>query len=421
MTADPEIDYEGDGPGEGEAPPGDPPSRARMILLAVAVLVVAVGLAYALYTLRARPERTEPEVVPPVVETVTARPETVRFSVRSQGTVRPTTESALAAEVAGRVVSVSPKLREGAFFERGEVLVTLDPADYRLALRDAEAAVEQARARLQRVEAEAEVAREELDTLDPGRDATPLARYEPQLAEARAGLEAAEGARERSRLALERTTIEAPYAGRVRSRQVDVGQVVAPGTPVATVFGTEAAEVELPVTKEEAGYLGTALAFGDAVTPDLRIELEAELGGVTHRWPATLVRTGGEIAPRTRMVSLFARVDDPYRREPGAAGPPLPPGLFVEARIPGREVEGAYALPPSALSSGGTLYVVDAEDRLRFRQVEVLRATEDRIVVGKGLEPGERVVVSRLDTVTDGMRVRTAAETETAGAGEGTE
>ena len=386
------------------------PSRRRMVLVALVVLAVAGGLALALLNLRPGPQRAAPEVVPPVVEVVEAHPQRVRYAVSSQGSVQPVTESVLAAQVAGRVVAVSPNLREGGFFARGDVLVTLDPEDYRLALRDAEATVEQARARFERVAAEAAVAREELALLGAAGEASPLARFEPQLAEARSGVQAALATLERARLALERTTIEAPYDGRVRARQVDVGQVVSPGAPVASVFGTEAAEVRLPISKEDAAFLAPGVAFGGPMPEDLSVVLEGELGGEVQRWEARLVRASGEIAPQTRMLGLFARVEDPYRRRPGAAGPVLPMGLYVTAEIPGRELEGVYSLPREALSVDGDLRVVAPDGRLRIREVEILRTSDERVVVGSGLAPGDRVVVSRLETVTEGMRVRVAGE-----------
>ena len=398
--------------------PGSPrtANRKRMALFSVAILAAAGIGAFLLFVSRPGPERTKPEVVPPLVEVVEVDPRTERLTVFSQGTVRPVTESELAAQVSGRVVSVSPDLREGAFFDRGEVLVRIDPSDYRLAVQNAEAAVAQAEARLARIESEARVAREELDLLGAGDEASPLARYEPQLAEARSNLESARASVERARLDLARTTIEAPYAGRVRERRVDVGQIVAPGTPVASVFGTEAAEVRLPISKEDLGYLPEWIGLGATIGEgeETRVTLAGEIGGEVRRWTGRLVRTSGEIDPRTRMLSLFVRVDDPYGRDTGATGPSLPMGLFVEAEIPGRELTGVYVVPREALSSEGSLRVVGPAGRLQIRPVEIARSTEDRVVVREGLEPGSRVVVSRLDAVTDGMVVRVASGDEPA-------
>ena len=128
------------------------------------------------------------------------------------------------------------------------------------------------------------------------------------------------------------------------------------------------------------------------------------------------MRTEGEIDPRTRMVNDVARVEDPYARRDGGRRPPLAVGLFVEPEILGEVAEGVAVLPRAALRGSARVLVVDAESRLRFREVDVLRRTRDRVLIRGGLEPGEQVCVSPLDTAVDGMEVRTLVESVTSGA-----
>lgn len=378
------------------------------------VLVIVGGLLAAFVVVRSRPEvqREEEVTPPPLVRVLEVRTQDVPLDVRSQGTVRPHTESTLVAQVGGRIVSVSPHFAEGGFFRRGEVLVTIDPQDYRLAVSQAQAQVAQARTRLERERAEAEIAREEWEDLGTG-EPSPLTLREPQLAEARAALEAAEANLEQAELNLKRTTIEAPYAGRVRAKRADLGQFVTPGTPLAEVFGSDHAEIRLPIPKDQLAFLDVDL--GESA-PGPRVKLFAEIGGMPRSWDARVVRTGGEIDPQTRMLPVFARVDDPFRRlgrgaDPGAPGAPvLPMGLFVEAEVEGKIAPGAVVLPRSAVRHGEEVLVVDDQDRLRFRPVEVLRAQGDTVVIGKGLADGEKVVVSQMETPVEGMVVRHVLE-----------
>jgi RND family efflux transporter MFP subunit len=381
----------------------------RLIALLIPVLILAVGVAGAVVMIKARPEpevRT-PEIVPPLVRVQHVELGTVRFRVDSQGTVSPRTESVLVPEVAGRVIEVAPSFVSGGFFERDDVLLRIDPHDYRQAVVQAEAGVARAKLLLAREEAEAEIAIREWEDIDGG-EAPPLTRREPQLAEARASVNAAEALLDRARRDLARTEIRAPYEGRIRMKNVDVGQFVAPGTALATVYAVDHAEIRLPIPDDDLAYVQLPLVYrGDtepAVTPE--VVLTADFAGSTFEWTGKIVRTEGEIDSRSRLVHAVARVSDPYGRAVPSR-PPLAVGMYVKARIAGREARDVVVLPRAAVRNTNTVLIVDADDRLRFREVEVLRASGDEVVVSGGLEPGERVCLSPLSAVTEGMLVRT--------------
>jgi multidrug efflux pump subunit AcrA (membrane-fusion protein) len=122
-----------------------------------------------------------------------------------------------------------------------------------------------------------------------------------------------------------------------------------------------------------------------------------------------IVRTEGEIDPKSRMLNLVARVEDPYGRiDPGNRAP-LAVGLFVEAEIQGRRVADVFVLPRAALRVDGNrdqVHVVDAEGRLRFRDVTVLRSEREQVVIESGLMGGDRVSISPMAAAVDGMRVQ---------------
>jgi multidrug efflux pump subunit AcrA (membrane-fusion protein) len=136
------------------------------------------------------------------------------------------------------------------------------------------------------------------------------------------------------------------------------------------------------------------------------VVLRSDFAGRENEWSGTIVRTEGEIDPRSRMVHAVARVRDPYSRKAGSANTPLAAGMFVDAEILGHHVEDAVVLPRSALHGEDTVYVITEEERLVFRQVGVLRLTSVDVVIGAGLTPGEQVCMSPLEAVTDGMHVR---------------
>lgn len=413
--ADAAVEADSASAGSDDTEEPESPSGRRVILWVLLVLVAGAAIASLAIRMKPEPERQEPATTAPLVQVVAAEIGPVHLDVPSQGTVEPTTASTLVAQVAGRVTRVAEGFAEGGYFRRGETLVQIDPRDYRLAVTDAEAARAQARVALEREQAEAELARQEWEELGRGGEASALLLRKPQLAQAEATVAAAEAAVERARLALSRTRVTAPFDGRVRAKRADVGQFVAAGSPLADLYATSSAEVRLPVARDDLAYLDVGVGWsanGEAGPP---VALTGELAGRRHTWRGRVVRTGAEIDPRSRMLGVFARIDDPLRRDgTGAdiAGPPLPMGLFVEASIEGRTVPSAAVLPRRALLGtprGGDaqVMVVDDEGRLTFRTLEVLRTDGDEVIVGSGLSDGERVVVSRLDEAVDGMTVRT--------------
>lgn len=381
----------------------------RTLKIGLPVLVVALGAIGAIAMIAARPDvpTRPPEVRPPLVRVLPVEMQEIRLSVRTQGTVKPRTESSLVPEVAGRIVSASPAFVEGGFFEKGDVLITIDPRNYELAVVRARARVAEAELRLEREEEEAAVARREWEELGDG-EPTSLVLREPQLAEARTALAAAKADVERAELDLERTRVRAPYTGRIRRKNVDVGQYVTPGTPAALIYAVDYAEVRLPIPDADLAFLNLPLDYrgGASGKRGPEVILTASFAGRDFRWRGAIVRTEGELDPRSRMVHAVAQVNDPYGRGGEPDRPPLAVGMFVRAEILGKMTEGVVVLPRSALRGRDQVLVVDEEDRLRFRQITILKADRETVVVSSGLSAGERVCTSPLEAVVDGMKVR---------------
>jgi RND family efflux transporter MFP subunit len=382
--------------------------------LAPAAILAAGALGFALlYATRPRLEPEPPVVAPPLVRVVEVEPRTVQLFVRTHGTVVPRTESELVAQVSGEVVWVSPSLAPGAFFEPGEALVRIEPSDY-------DAAVQRARAARDRAAAALANTRRERDR--QRRLSANAAASEARLDEAENAFLAADATLREAQVALEtaerdraRTELHAAYAGRVREKRVDIGQFVTRGDTLADLYAIEYAEVPLPVADSELAFLDLHHPYRDppqaaSDAPGPAVTLRADFAGVHGEWTGRIVRTEAEIDPRSRTVTVVARVEDPYGRTPEGPPVPLPIGLFVEAEIHGRRVDDAAVLPTTALHDDDTVYVIDETDRLHVRQVEVVRALRDQVVIGAGLSAGERVCVSTLRGAIDGMQVRAIAE-----------
>jgi RND family efflux transporter MFP subunit len=234
--------------------------------------------------------------------------------------------------------------------------------------------------------------------------------YEPQLKNARATLAAAEAAISKARLNLERTVLRAPFNCLVRSEQVDIGQYLTAGATVGQVFGTDRAEIVVPLPLEELAWLQVPRFEGTQQGSPARVSIEA--AGRQYLWPGRVVRALGEVDERGRMARLVVAVQDPfYLKKPAPdERPPLSPGLFVDVRIEGRTLERVLAVPREAVHEGDVVWLADADDRLHIRRVTVARREREQVLVSSGIGDGDRLVLTLLSGVAEGLRLRTAPE-----------
>lgn len=368
------------------------------ILLILGIPALAIVAAVAMMSLKQEPPKKERVELDPLVEIVELERMTTKFDVRSQGTVRPQTETVLSAEVSGTITSISPKFLAGGVFQANEVLMRIDPTNYRVAVDQANALVDQ----------------REIEYEGAKKLRSQGYRAESEYASAAAALASANAEQVRARRNLERTYIRLPYEGIVRSKEADIGQFVNPGTRLGITFSTEYAEVRLPLTDHDLAFVdlpGAAAVTetGSAAGPTVR--LSAIQKGVLREWPATIVRSEGVVDEKSRVTYAVARIADPYRLH--TDGHALPMGTFVTAAIQGASVADVFRVRNTAIRSSNRLLLVDAESKIQSRSVDVIRA-DSQYTYLTGLNDGDRVVVSALEAPFDGMVVRTSADGEAA-------
>jgi RND family efflux transporter MFP subunit len=221
------------------------------VVAPIIVLVVSIGVVQALGAAKPAPEKKEEahRLVSLYVDEVTS--DDVTISVKTQGEVRPKTEIDLVPQVSGRIVGISTSFAEGAEFGPGETLIKIDDTNYKLAVVRAEARVAEAKVALQRELANAKIKEDHwLDKRNTGAP-TPFALNKPQVMEAESKLLAAEADLQEARLNVARTEINVPFLGRVREKNVGIGQYVSAGTKLGRVFSTGIVEVRLPLTDSQ--------------------------------------------------------------------------------------------------------------------------------------------------------------------------
>ena len=392
------------------------PRTILQILLPIAVIAGGVLLARAIAGRAKPPAVTGDARVAPLVRAAIVTTAAVRLDVATQGTVEPVRTIELSSQLAGRIVATSDALRAGGTFAAGDVLVTIEPTDFELAIVQRQAELARAELRLAQERAEADAALRAWRQLEGERPADPLVLRTPQIRDAEAALQAAKAQLDKSKLDLQRTRLTAPFAGRVQSVVADLGQMVQPGQRLAVLFDASAVEVRLPIPVADAAFLD--LPLGSEPAAGAPVTVQAEFAGGTHTWTGRVVRLESEVDRRTRQLTVVARIDGADAAG-GSGKPPLLIGMFVRAVLHGRERAGVMVIPRAALRDQDIVWTIDDQDRLRRKPVQVLRQEADRVLLSAGTFAGERVCLSDLETITDGMQVRVSEPQSPPGNGGG--
>jgi RND family efflux transporter MFP subunit len=288
------------------------------------------------------------------------------------------------------------------------LLFAIEAVDYQLAIALAQSSLAQAELELLRNENLADLARKEWQALnaDSALEPNPLVVYEPQLKSARAQRNAAQANVEQAELNLQRTRVFAPFDCYVRSEQLEIGQFLNAGSPVATVVGTDQIEIVVPLPLNELIWLQVPRKGTQQKGSLAKVELQS--GGQTFQWQGAITRALGEIDPRNRMARVVVTVEEPFSPDTGDAKllKDLLPGMFVEVHLQGEELPDVIAVPRGALHDNDTLWIVDDENRLHIRAVDILRRERDEVLIRSGLDASEKIVLTNLSGAAEGMLLR---------------
>lgn len=383
--------------------------------LPVGLIVLSLVLVAGLIVINKanRPERKKEAVQATLVDAIPIERVSLNLSVFSQGSVAPRTETTLVAEVAGIIVKVSPNFVAGGFFRQAETLLQIDPSDYQAGLKRAQANLASRTAQFAEQKARSEQALK--DWRNMGRQGAPsdLTLRKPQLAEAHANVLAAEADLQKAQRDLERTHIKLPYDGLVRTKQVDIGQYVAPGTPLGVTFAIDTVEIRLPLSATDVLYLDLPSATDPADKPRLQVTLTTGDSAIGGAWQAEIIRTEGVIDEKSRVTYAVAQVVDPYGVLGQSQQGELKVGTFVRAEIQGLRANNVFRLPRSVLRADNTVLVANAQHKLEIRTVNVLRAEPRWVYIRDGIMEGDMVITTTLDAAIPGTQLAISGEDRT--------
>ncbi len=379
----------------------------RIFFTGLAFVVFTITLLTLATIFSPRPAQKKQSIPIILVETINAELQDLQFQIPSQGPVNPLIKSNLVAEVSGQVTDVSPTFKVGSFIKKGDVLLTIDPANYVANLRSAQAALAQAKANYQDAKARTEQARKDWKKIGKGEPNDMVLRI-PQLNQAKASVQSAEASVLRAQKDLSKTKVTAKFDALVKSKQVDLGQYVNTGFTLGLLFGTDKAEVRLPLPDKELSFLqlpaqGKSSTFSD-------VTLSGIYAGSKRNWYGKIVRTEGVVDESNRLTYLVAEIDDPYQlTNTGSDFAPLRYGTFVQAKISGLSATGVFQIPEASLVNKNQVMLFDGEGVVKFKEVNIIR-NENNAVIVSGLSNEDEVIVTPIENPVDGMKVRKIGE-----------
>ena len=376
--------------------------KALLQLIASVLILGASVYGYVRMTAaRKAPERKEMVRAAPLVSAFEVSVQSMQMTVKGNGTVQARKEVQVVPQVAGKIVRRHEHLVNGGFFHAREPLVVVEKRDYQIAVEMAESTVAQAEVALEIERAEAQIAKDQWQKMNPGKQPQSILVYhEPQIRSVEAQLRSARVQLEKAELDLERTEVSIPFDGRILETDAEVGQFVTSGQSIATVYATDGVEIEIPLQDSQLQWLDLPL---NGSGPGPSVKVSCSFAGALHVWPGRVVRTLGRVDVRSRMVYLVVQVDNPFDTTTGR--PPLTPGMFVQVEILGRHYSSVIPIPRHALRTHSQVWLA-AQERLKPVPVTVLRLDREHAYISSGLSEGDVVITSSIDMVTDGMKIR---------------
>ena len=307
------------------------------------------------------------------------------------GTVQAYQAATVRAQVSGRIVSV--EFTEGEMVKKGDVLARIDPVSYRAAYDQAvakkainEAVLENARADLKRLEQLEKSNYTSTQQADAQR--AQVAQAEAQLRQDQAAIDAAG-------TDLDYTVIRAPIDGRTGIREVDEGNLVTPSDASGIVVIAQLQPISVYFTLPEI-YIADLIAAKNAGTVELTASVGDKIVG-----EGELAVIDNRIDQNTGTVRLKGTFLNDEQK--------LWPGQFVSVRLHLKTLDDATVIPSAALQQGASgryVYRIQPDSTVKLTGIEVTSEDEDRAVIAKGIEPGDKVAISGFANIQDGAKIK---------------
>lgn len=386
----------------------DPKTKYKKIILPILVVVLSAIIIMLIVNNKPSNERGRPQATAKVlVEGKVLETKDFQVAIASYGVVKPRTQSVLVSQVSGQVSYISDNFRDGGFFEKGELLVKIDDRDYQAEVDIARAALLNAEQTLLEEQARSKQALTDWQRLGDGSKPSDLVLRKPQLAAQQANVLSAKAKLDKAQLALERTKVIAPYAGRVLTKKVDIGQVVNGNSQLADIYATDYVEVRLPINNRDLAYLNLPEQnrYGQSNEVNTEVVFTSNLIG-KQQWQGKLVRTESAIDTNSQQLYVVAQILSPFDSAKNA----IKIGQYVNATIKGKNIKNALLIPNEAIYQGTYVYILQKGNLLKRVDIEYDWQNESVTLVKNGLKTGDTLITTPLGQVSSGTPVTLLGE-----------
>jgi len=384
-------------------------SRRRYLRWLLPLVIVLIGIlaAVALVATRPHARRARPPAMARLVQVKEAEFSARKVVIEANGTVGASREVSLFPRVTGEVTSISPDFLPGGTLAAGDLVLTIDPEDYELVLKQRESDLARARAAYDIELGRQEIARQEFALLgeEMAENDRSLVLRVPQLDQAEADLQSARASVEQARLNLDRTRVESPFNAVVRTRDVVEGTQVSAGTRLGSLVGSDEYWIEVVLPVDRLGWIEVPAENGDRGSPVRIYDASAWSDGAWRE--GRVLKLAADVEEQGRMARLIVAVPDPLALSAQNAGfPALMLGGYVRVEILGGELESAAELDRDMLRDGDNVWVMNADGELEIRPVTVAYRGRETVMVTSGIAAGERMVVTDIAAAVSGMKLR---------------
>ncbi len=383
----------------------------------IGVLLLGAAAGYLMVATKPNTKRVKPPMSSPLVTTYEAKRSTAALKVEALGTVKADQETQVRMRVSGQVEELGSNFDVGGLVQKGDLLLRIDAHDYENALALKKSALAKAQADYDLEMGQQRVARTEVAQLNKtasGVRNTSLALRAPQLAQAKATLQSAEVEVKQAELDLSRTQVNAPYNALVTARNTSLGSQASPSDTVATLVSTDDFYIEAAIPLDKLQKLGMG------IFDNTEAEVYTTVGGIRQ---GRVRHSIASLDETTRMGRVLVEVEDPLALH--SDKPTLLLGDHVRVELQAGTLQNVIELPRVALRGNDTVWVAkkndDGSSSLDIRTVNVLWKDLEVALVDKGLETGDRIVISPLGAPIQDMSVRLEGEVASKAAGSGAE
>jgi RND family efflux transporter MFP subunit len=383
--------------------------KAGPLRLLLPIIVILAGAAVAVWLMQSGPKaKPRPKVRNAViveVRPIEFGPQTTTIGV--MGTVKPQREVALKPQVSGEIIEMNDNLVPGGRFNRDESLLTIDPSDYQLAVKQLVSEVARVEADLQIELGRQRVAQKEYELLGEtvSTEEHALMLRVPQLASSRAVLEGNMARLEQAQLDLKRTIVKAPFNAVVMSREINLGTRVSPATTLVTLVGSDRYWIEAPIPASQLKWISTGQQGSTTGSP-VRIYDTAAWGPDSYR-SGQLIGLTAMVEEKGRMARVLAEVPDPLAlKSTTGEQPKLLLGSYVRVEIEGKTLPHSSAIERNLIRDGNQVWIMDDQGHLDIRPVEIAFRGQDHVLITGGISDGERLITTNLSSPVQGMTLR---------------